>query len=51
MRILYSLALLLVATVPAEAHAKRANGRDATFVDGKKLFLGSSNPAGEGSEK
>jgi hypothetical protein len=31
--------------------SNRANGRDVSFLDGKKLFLGSSNPAGEASEK
>jgi hypothetical protein len=28
----------------AKDGGNRANGRDVTFVDGKKLFLGSSNP-------
>ena len=35
----------------AKDGTNRANGRDVTFVDGKKLFLGSSNTAAEGSDK
>jgi len=31
----------------AKDGGNRANGRDVTFRDGKKLFLGSSNPDGE----
>lgn len=31
----------------AKDGSKRANGRDVTFPDGKKLFLGSSNPDAE----
>jgi hypothetical protein len=31
----------------AKDGGKRANGRDVTFTDGKKLFLGSSNPDAE----
>jgi hypothetical protein len=27
--------------------SNKANGRDVTFLDGKKLFLGSSNTAAE----
>jgi hypothetical protein len=34
----------------AKDGTKRANGRDITFADGKKLFVGSSNPE-EQSEK
>jgi hypothetical protein len=33
----------------AKDGSNRANGRDVTFLDGKKLFLGSSNTAAEGS--
>ena len=35
----------------AKDGSNRANGRDVTFLDGKKLFLGSSNAAAEGPEK
>jgi len=31
----------------AKDGGSRANGRDVTFTDGKKLFLGSSNPDAE----
>jgi Family of unknown function (DUF6152) len=31
----------------AKDGGNRANGRDVTFTDGKKLFLGSSNPDAE----
>jgi hypothetical protein len=31
--------------------SNKANGRDVTFTDGKKLFLGTSNTATEGAEK
>ena len=31
--------------------SNKANGRDVTFPDGKKLFLGSSNTAAESQEK
>jgi hypothetical protein len=31
----------------AKDGGNRANGRDVTFADGKKLFLGSSNPDAE----
>lgn len=31
----------------AKDGSKRANGRDVEFADGKKLFLGSSNPDAE----
>lgn len=31
----------------AKDGSNRANGRDVTFADGKKLFLGSSNPDAE----
>jgi hypothetical protein len=31
----------------AKDGSKRANGRDVTFADGRKLFLGSSNPEAE----
>ena len=35
----------------AKDGSNRANGRDVTFLDGKKLFLGSSNAAAEGPGK
>jgi len=35
----------------AKDGANRANGRDVTFLDGKQLFLGSSNTAAEASGK
>jgi hypothetical protein len=35
----------------AKDGTNRANGRDVTFLDGRKLFLGSSNTAAEGSDK
>lgn len=35
----------------AKDGGNRANGRDVTFKDGKKLFLGSSNPEAEKSDK
>ncbi len=35
----------------AKDGTNRANGRDVTFLDGKQLFLGSSNTAAEGSAK
>ena len=35
----------------AKDGSNRANGRDVTFLDGKQLFLGSSNTAAEGSAK
>jgi hypothetical protein len=35
----------------AKDGGNRANGRDVTFADGKKLFLGTSNPEGEKGEK
>jgi hypothetical protein len=31
----------------AKDGSNRANGRDVTLTDGKKLFLGSSNPDAE----
>jgi hypothetical protein len=42
---------ILVDGYMAKDGSNRANGRDVTFLDGKKLFLGSSNTAGEGSAK
>jgi hypothetical protein len=35
----------------AKDGTNRANGRDVTFLDGKQLFLGSSNTAAEASGK
>jgi hypothetical protein len=35
----------------AKDGGNRANGRDVTFKDGKKLFLGSSNPEAEKGDK
>lgn len=42
---------ILVDGYLAKDGGNRANGRDVTFLDGKKLFLGSSNSAAEGPEK
>jgi hypothetical protein len=35
----------------AKDGSNRANGRDVTFLDGTKLFLGSSNTVADGSDK
>ena len=35
----------------AKDGTKRANGRDITFADGKKLFVGSSNPEEQSDKK
>jgi len=37
---------ILVDGYQAKDGSNRANGRDLTFVDGKKIFLGSSGPEG-----
>ncbi len=42
---------ILVDGYLAKDGTNRANGRDVTFLDGKKLFLGSSNNNAEGAEK
>jgi hypothetical protein len=42
---------ILVDGYLAKDGTNRANGRDVTFLDGKKLFLGSSNTAADGSDK
>lgn len=42
---------ILVDGYLAKDGSNRANGRNVTFLDGKKLFLGSSNAGAEGSEK
>ena len=42
---------ILVDGYLAKDGSNRANGRDVTFLDGKKLFLGTSNNAAEGSDK
>jgi hypothetical protein len=42
---------ILVDGYLAKDGGNRANGRDVTFLDGKKLFLGSSNAVAEGPEK
>jgi len=42
---------ILVDGYQSKDGSNKANGRDVTFTDGKKLFLGSSNTAAEGSEK
>jgi len=42
---------ILVDGYLAKDGSNRANGRDVTFLDGKKLFLGSSNAAAEGPGK
>lgn len=42
---------ILVDGYQSKDGAMRANGRDITFADGKKLFVGSSAPVGEKSEK
>jgi hypothetical protein len=42
---------ILVDGYQSKDGSNKANGRDVTFLDGKKLFLGSSNTAAEGPEK
>jgi hypothetical protein len=42
---------ILVDGYLAKDGSNRANGRDVTFLDGKKLFLGSSNTAADASDK
>ena len=42
---------ILVDGYQSKDGSNKANGRDVTFTDGKKLFLGTSNTATEGSEK
>jgi len=37
---------ILVDGYQAKDGSNRANGRDLTFPDGKKIFLGSSGPEG-----
>ena len=42
---------ILVDGYQAKDGSNRANGRDVTFVDGRKLFLGSSSPDAPYSDK
>jgi Family of unknown function (DUF6152) len=42
---------ILVDGYQSKDGSNKANGRDVTFTDGKKLFLGTSNTASEGAEK
>lgn len=42
---------LVVVGWQAKDDSLRANGSSITFADGRKLFLGSSNPDAEGAEK
>jgi hypothetical protein len=41
---------IIVDGYQAKDGTNRANGRDVTLPDGKKLFLGTSNPDAEGSK-
>ena len=43
--------MLVVTGYQAKDGSNRANGKDITFPDGQKLFVGSSDAGGQNSEK
>lgn len=43
--------VIVIEGYQAKDGSNRANGRDVTFTDGKKLFLGTSNTDAPGAEK